>query len=118
MASPEKETVAPWIDAGLLFGPRMRRDKSASSHECTFVSIDDRWVWEHGIVIKDEMRQVPGPRTTKQSLTVLPGLEGSKVDMVMSASRSGSSCQIRRGRSFQVRNGTLVEVATRSRLVP
>jgi hypothetical protein len=35
--------------------------------------------------------------------------------MVMSASGSGSSCQMRKARSFQVRNGTLVEVATRSR---
>jgi putative transposase len=32
------------------------RGRSTTSHECTFVSTDDRWVWDHGNVIKDEMR--------------------------------------------------------------
>jgi hypothetical protein len=59
------EAVAPWIDGGLLFCPGMRRDKSTTSHECTFVSIDGRWVWDHGNVIRDEMRQVPGRANDK-----------------------------------------------------
>lgn len=109
------DAVAPWVAAGLLFCPGMRRDKSATSHECTFVSVDDRWVWEHGNVLRDDMRQVPGPRTFKQSVTIIPVLEGSKVDMVNSTSRSGSSCQMRKARSFQVQAGALVEVAARAR---
>jgi hypothetical protein len=109
------DAIAPWVDGGLLFCPGMRRDKSATSHECTFVSVDDRWVWDHGNVLRDDMRHVPGPKTFKQSITIVPALEGSKIDMVNSTSRSGSDCQMRKARSFQLQGGILVEVAARSR---
>ena len=109
------EATAPWLEGGLLFCPGMRRDKSATSHECTFVSIDGRWVWDHGNVTVDTMRQIPGAKVVKQSITVLPALEGSKIDMVASTSKSGAPCQMRKARSFQVRAGELVEVEGRVR---
>lgn len=109
------DAYPPWVENGLLFCPGMRRDKSATSHECTFVSVDDSWVWEAPGTIKDVMRQVPGPKTVKQSITILLVTEGAKVDMVESDSRSGGPCQMKRARSFQIRAGQLVEVNTRSR---
>jgi hypothetical protein len=108
------EPGRPWITGGLLFCPGMRRDKSATSHECCFVSVDGRWVWEVETVA-DVMRQVPGPRTLKQSITVVHAVEGMTFDVVASASRSGSGCQMRKASSYQIRSGQLVETATRAR---
>lgn len=105
----------PWIADGLLFCPGWIRFKSATSHECSFASSDGKWVWEHEAQIEDEMRQVPGPKVVKQSITVLTVHEGLELDVVASASRSGGPCQMKKVVSYQVRGGELVPVSTRAR---
>jgi len=108
------QATPPWLSGGWLICPGYRRDRSATSHECCFVSVDGRWVWELSPAA-DVVRQVPGPKSHTQTVTVVFVEEGAKIDMVSSASRSGSSCQMRSARSFQIRAGELVEVAIRAR---
>jgi hypothetical protein len=109
------EAGRPWIEAGLLFCPGHWKEKSKTSHECTFVSVDGQWVWDTGSHVVDEKREVPGPRRLMQFITVVPVVEGAKVDMVSSKSRSNGPCEMQKATSFQVRAGELVEVSARAR---
>lgn len=112
------EAHAPWLDGGLLFAPGAVKYRSRTSHDCTFVSVDDVWVWDCDDVLHDLMRDKPGTKTHKLAITVLAANEGSKIDMVTSTSRAGAKCQMKKVRSFQVRHGQLVEVAARARSAP
>jgi hypothetical protein len=104
----------PWITGGLLVCPGTRADRSATSHECSFVTIGERWVWECEEKIHDEVRHLPGPRTTMRSITVCAVWEGMELDAIQSRMRSGVH-QARQVRSFVVRNGALELVSARAR---
>lgn len=108
------EAALPWLVNGLLICPGHIRYKSATSHDCCFVSAEKDWVWEKSPV-HDEMRQIPGPKTHKQSITILFADEGLAIDVVESSAASGGGCQMKRVRSFQVRNGTLAATTIRAR---
>jgi hypothetical protein len=106
--------LTPWLHEGLLVCPGSKSEKSQTSHDCTFVSLDDGWVWEHPELAFDEMRQLPGARVTRQSISLVPSWEGMRLDMVTSTSRSGP-CRMKSARTFEVREGVLVEVSARAR---
>jgi hypothetical protein len=109
------EPVTPWIVHGLLICPGYRRDRSATSHDCEFTSVDGHWVWEHDGILTDVMRQVPGPKMHQQTVTIIQADEGLTYDVVCSAARSGGPCQMKTARSFQIRTGAAIEVSTRAR---
>ena len=104
----------PYLVEGLLVCPGGKMEKSASSHDCTFVAVGDTWAWENDEVVYDDMRQVPGSKW-RRSVTVVAATEGMTFDVVASQSRSGSRCQMKSARSFEVRAGNLVETQVRAR---
>lgn len=103
----------PWLTGGLLVCPGYIRYRSTTSHDCVFITADDQWVWQHESVIHDLMRQVPGPKVVKQSITILTPREGMEVDVVTSTSRGGGPCQMKQVTSWQVRGGEIAQVTSR-----
>ena len=104
----------PYLRGGLLVCPGSKSERSKSSHDCVFTSVAGCWVWEHPDAVFDEMRQLPGVKVVRQSVTIVPAFEGLEFDVVCSQARSGP-CEMRTARSFAVREGRLVETKTRSR---
>jgi hypothetical protein len=103
----------PWLVAGVLICPGARNDRSATSHDCGFVTVGDVWVWEADERITDVIRQVPGPRHRMRSVTLLAAFDGLAVDLVVSRARSGMH-QLRGVRSFEVHNAEVTLVGTRT----
>lgn len=104
----------PYLSHGLLVCPGAKIEKSVSSHDCQFVSVQSTWVWEHADIVYDHMRTLPTGKIIRQSVTILPAYESLEYDVVASTSRSGP-CQMKTARSFEVREGQLVETHTRAR---
>jgi hypothetical protein len=109
------EPHPPWLVGPLLVCPGSKRNRSATSHDCTFVSVDGTWVWDSEEKIIDEMRDFPGPKTQKRTVTVIGAVEGLKLDLVASSSRSGAPCEMKTATSFEIQRGQLIKVATRAR---
>lgn len=106
----------PWIAGGLLFCPGWIRYRSRTSHDCEFISVGETWVWECPQVAVDDIRQVPGAKVVKQSITVVTPVEGMTLDQVAASSKQGSACQMSKATSYLVRAGELVAVKTRARV--
>lgn len=110
------EPATPWLVGALLICTGSRRNKSATSHECTFVSVDGSWVWASEELIVDDMRDAAvGAKQQKRSVSIVGAVEGMQLDLVSSASRSGGPCEMKTATSFLVERGQLVKVATRAR---
>lgn len=107
--------VAPYLFQGLLVCPGVKVEKSKTSHDCVFVSIGKEWVWESPDAVHDDMRQLPGTKVVKRSVTIVPVYEGLEYDVVASEARGGGRCQMKTVRSFEVRGGALVETKARTR---
>lgn len=107
----------PWMERGLLFVPGYIRYKSSTSHDCTFATVNDAWSWECAELVRDVMRQVPGPKVLKQSMSIVMPAESMQVDVVAATSKQGAACQMRHVTSYQVRSGQLVVVTTRAKVV-
>lgn len=105
----------PWMAGGLLICPGYIRYKSATSHLCAYVSVEGHWVWESARIVTDVVRQVPGPKTFKQAISIVSPEEGMRLDLVHSESKQGAACQMKKATSYQIRNGELVAVSTRTR---
>jgi hypothetical protein len=103
----------PWIYNGILVCCGAKNDRSATSHECAFVSIGEKWVWECQERFYDEVRNVPGPKPIMRSVTLCAVHEGMEVDLVTSQLRTGVHT-MKNVRSFQVVGGELVLVGTRA----
>jgi hypothetical protein len=104
----------PWVDGSLLICPGSIVERSASSHDCTFVNIDDHWVWDYGDVVRDDVRKKPERgREHQRSITVLPAIEGIEFDLVSSKMRTGAH-QMAASRSFRIVNGALELVSART----
>jgi hypothetical protein len=104
----------PWLHGGLLVCCGTKIDKSATSHECAFVAIGERWVWESESKVYDVVRNIPGPKPIMRSVSVCTPWEGMELDLVVSRMRTGVH-QMKQARSFLVREGKLELVATRVR---
>lgn len=103
----------PWVRDGLLVAPGGKFEKSASSHRCTFVRVQDQWVWESSQRIQDEIRNVPGPGSSMRSVTLVTVNEGDKVDVLSSRTRGGVH-ELMEVRSFLYRGGELEMVTART----
>jgi hypothetical protein len=110
--------LMPWIHDGILVCPGYRKARSASSHDCSFVSLDGTWVWAAPNKLVDAMRDVPGAKSHRCSITLVVAQEGMQVDAVTSKSRAGGGCQMVSAQSFQVRGPELVHVTTRTMRAP
>lgn len=106
--------VEPHVtEDGLLVCPGVKLDRSSLSHECCFTHIGENWSWEHPEKLHDEIRYIPGARTTMRSITILPAFEGLEFDVVTSKMRSGTH-EMRQVRSYVIKDGLAQIVATRT----
>lgn len=105
----------PVIEHGVLLCPGGKDEKSQTAHDCSFVHVDNYWVWDYPGLLLDEVRYLPGKKSRMRSVTILPAMEGIELDVVVSQLRNGRH-QRKERRSFQIQRGELVSVASRSQL--
>lgn len=105
--------LEPVLISGMIVCHGSRIDKSASSHECSFVKIDDQWVWESPNLVSDDVRNAAERRVIMKSVSLVPAIEGTKVDFISSRCKSGVH-EMRKCVSFEVADGALVPVSSRT----
>ncbi|MFZ8998743.1 MAG: hypothetical protein ACO225_06180 [Ilumatobacteraceae bacterium] len=104
--------VNPWIEGDLIVCPGGMVSKSRTSHRCRFVSVDDVWVWDSGLLLREDKRSSPGADDGFRAVALLPLVDGTSIDVVAGRARSGGHA-VEHVVSFEVRAGDLVEVAQR-----
>ena len=87
--------------------------KSRTNHRCRFVSVDDVWVWESSLLLREDKRSNPGPEEGFRAVALVPLVDGTAIDVVSGRARGGSH-SVDHVTSFEVRGGDLVEVSQRS----
>lgn len=103
----------PWIMNGVLVCPGSRIDKSATSHDCGFVRVDDEWVWETESKIDDIIRKIAGRKVEMRSVTLVAVMDGMTVDLIYATARTGVH-KMKSSRSFVVNGASLELVSTRT----
>lgn len=89
-------------------------EKSAMSHDCSFVKIDDTWVWEYEDVLRDEVRKRPERgKEHQRSVSLIPALEGLEFDLVSCRMRHGVH-HMHHARSYRILRGQLELVTSRT----
>ena len=104
--------VLPWVDGDVVVCPGGLVSKSRTSHRCRFVSIDDVWVWDSGLLLREDKRSAPGVEDGFRAVALIPVVDGSQLDVVSGRARSGGHA-VDHVVSFEVRAGDLVEVSQR-----
>lgn len=104
--------VLPWIDGDVVVCPGGLVSKSRTSHRCRFVSVDDVWVWDSGLLLREDKRSSPGVEDGFRAVALLPVVDGTGIDVVTGRARSGGHA-VEHVVSFEVRRGELVEVSQR-----
>lgn len=77
-----------------------------------FVSVDDTWIWESGLLIAETKRSSPGSTGGFRAIALLPIVERTGIDVVTGRMRGGQHA-VDHVVSFEVRRGALVEVSQR-----
>jgi hypothetical protein len=104
--------VLPWVEAEVVVCPGAIITKSRSSHRCRFISVDDVWVWDCGLLLREEKRSSPGTTDGFRAVALIPIVDGTELDVVSGRARTGSHA-VEHVVSFEVRAGELVEVSQR-----
>lgn len=104
--------VLPWIEGDVVVCPGAIVTKSRTNHRCRFVSVDDVWVWESGLLLREDKRSSPGVDEGFRAVALLPLVDGTQIDVVSGRARSGGH-SVEHVVSFEVRAGALVEVSRR-----
>ncbi len=105
--------VLPWVEGSVVVCPGGMVSKSKSSHRCRFVSVDDTWVWESTLLLREDKRSSPGTDEGFRAVALLPLIDGTGIDVVSGRSRSGQH-SVEHVVSYEVRGGELVEVSQRT----
>jgi hypothetical protein len=104
--------VLPWIEGDVIVCPGGLISKSRTSHRCRFVSVDDVWVWDSGLLLREDKRSSPGTDDGFRAVALVPVVDGTGLDVVTGRARSGGH-QVDHVVSYEVRAGDLVEVGQR-----
>jgi hypothetical protein len=104
--------VLPWVDGDVIVCPGGLVSKSRTSHRCRFVSVDDVWVWDSGLLLREDKRSSPGVEDGFRAVALVPVVDGTELDVVSGRARSGGHA-VEHVVSFEVRAGELVEVSQR-----
>lgn len=104
--------VLPWIDGDVVVCPGGLVSKSRTSHRCRFVSVDDVWVWDSGLLLREDKRSSPGVEDGFRAVALLPVVDGTELDVVSGRARS-SGHAVEHVVSYEIRAGELVEVSQR-----
>ena len=105
--------VLPWVESNLVVCPGSMVSKSRANHRCRFISVDDEWVWDSGILLREDKRSSPGSTDGFRAVALLPLIDGTAIDVVSGRARSGQH-SVEHVVSYEVRCGELVEVSQRS----
>lgn len=104
----------PYLRGAILVCPGAIVARSASSHECSFAHIGEKWVWESELLIHDDVvKSAQGGREHQRSVSLVVGENGLAVDVITSKMSMGMH-QMKQVRSFEIQSGELVLVSTRS----
>jgi hypothetical protein len=104
--------LMPWVEGDLVVCPGAIVSKSRTNHRCRFVSVDDVWVWDSGVMLREDKRSSPGADDGFRAVALVPLVDGLQLDVVSGRARSGSHA-VEHVVSFEVRAGELVEVSQR-----
>lgn len=105
--------VLPWVEGRVVVCPGGLVAKSKSSHRCRFVSIDDVWVWDSGLLLREDKRSTPGATDGFRAIALVPLVDGTEIDVVAGRARGGRHT-VDHVVSYEVRSGELVEVSQRT----
>jgi hypothetical protein len=105
--------VLPWVTGPVIVCPGAMVSKSASSHKCRFVSVDNSWVWDCGLLLREDKRSSPGTDDGFRAVALIPLVDGTALDVVTGRARSGQH-SVDHVVSYEVRAGALVEVSQRN----
>jgi hypothetical protein len=105
--------MLPWIEGNVVVCPGGMVSKSRSSHRCRFVSVDDTWIWESALLLREDKRSSPGADDGFRAVALLPVVDGTDIDVVSGRARSGQH-SVEHVVSYEIRGGELVEVSQRT----
>ena len=105
--------VLPWVEGSVIVCPGGMVSKSRTSHRCRFVSVDDVWVWDSGLLLREDKRSSPGTDDGFRAIALVPLVDGTGLDVVSGKARSGQH-SVDHVVSYEVRAGELVEVSQRT----
>jgi|GEM_PF-307259 len=105
--------VLPWVEGNLIICPGGMVSKSRASHRCRFVSVDDCWIWDSAMLLREDKRSSPGTDDGFRAIALLPLVDGLGLDVVAGRARQGQH-SVEHVVSYEVRSGELVEVSQRT----
>lgn len=109
--------VQPWVeevgvDGAIVVCPGGLVSKSRTSHRCRFISVDDVWVWDSGLLMREDKRSSPGAEDGFRAIAIIPAVDGTELDVVTGRARTGGH-SVEHVVSYEIRHGELVEVSQR-----
>ncbi len=104
--------MLPWVEGDVVVCPGALVSKSRTSHRCRFVSVDDVWVWDAGLLVREDKRSSPGTDDGFRAIALIPLVDGTELDVVSGRARSGGHA-VEHVVSYEIRGGELVEVSQR-----
>ncbi len=104
--------VLPWVHGDLVVCPGGTVSTSRASHRCSFVSIDDVWVWESPLLVREDKRAACGTDNGFRAVALVALVDGTELDVVRGRARAGAH-SVERVVSYEVRQGELAEVSQR-----
>lgn len=104
--------VLPWVEGDVIVCPGGLVSKSRTSHRCRFISVDDVWVWDSGLLLREDKRSSPGTDDGFRAIALVPLVDGTELDIVSGRARSGGH-SVEHVVSYEVRGGELDEVSQR-----
>ncbi|MEP1124056.1 MAG: hypothetical protein ABJH68_09240 [Ilumatobacter sp.] len=105
--------VLPWVEGNVVVCPGGMVSKSKASHRCRFVSVDDTWIWESHLLLREDKRSSPGTDEGFRAVALLPLVDGTGLDVVTGKARQGQH-SVDHVVSYEIRAGELVEVSQRT----
>jgi hypothetical protein len=105
--------MLPWVQGGVIVCPGGMVAKSTTNHRCRFVSVDDVWAWDSGLLLREDKRSSPSAEQGFRAIALVPLVDGTELDVVTGRARGGQH-SVDHVVSYEVRRGELVEVSQRT----
>ncbi|MEX2626204.1 MAG: hypothetical protein WD225_04935 [Ilumatobacteraceae bacterium] len=105
--------MLPWVEADVIVCPGGLVSKSRANHRCRFVSVDGTWVWDSGLLLREDKRSSPGADDGFRAVALVPLVDGTALDVVSGRARAGGH-SVEHVVSYEVRGGELIEVSQRT----
>lgn len=106
--------LLPWIEGPVIVCPGglVQKSRNRGNHKCRFVSVDDTWVWESSLLVREDKRSSPGTDEGFRAVALVALVDGTELDVVSGRARSGAH-GVEAVVSYEVRAGKLHEVSQR-----